>query len=224
MSTRTGGGFGTGAIPRGRTVPGGVPGGGAGLIAGKGVAAAWDARAQGRAIIDIGSEAADVGQDVGQSATVLLLVEDRLIRKLLSEALAFFGLDALGAADFGQAETLLRANRPDVVVLESRFSRHRAGTVSGWVAARPGLRDVPIVVLTGWSAGDNDRCLRGLDYQALIPGPISVPRLFRSIGDVLDQAPNMVLNPQAADRKIPLSRSIAEGNRCSTTPKTGSPA
>ena len=188
MSEPPAAGLGAGTVPRGRAVPGGDPG----LIAGKGAAAAWDARAQGRPIIAIASDPAIERPGERPGATVLVLVADRLIRKLLTEALRFAGLHALGAADLEQAETVLRASRLDVVVLDPRLSRHRAGSLAGslaeWVAGRPALHGVPILVLTGFSAGDDDRRLRGLAYRALIPGPVSVPKLFRSIEAVLGRA------------------------------------
>ena len=87
------------------------------LFVDKGVAAAWSATAQGKPITDI----ADVADPI--AVTVLILVEDRLIRKLLSEALAFRGLRALTAAGVPEAARVLGANRPDVLVLESATTK-----------------------------------------------------------------------------------------------------
>ena len=164
-------------VPRGRSAP--AAGGGELMIAEKGRAAAWDARAQGTPIVQIAGPLPNVA--------VMILVEDRLVRKLLADAISVRGLASLPAADLDQAAELLRACRPDVLVLDPVLSRARMGAVSDWLAAQPALSGVPVLVLAGWAREEAGWRLAGLERRTVIPKPVSVPRLMRSIAAALAQ-------------------------------------
>src|SRR5438552_15493640 len=81
---------------------------------------------------------------------VLVIEDDRAVRRLITESLRAAGLDALPAVDGAQALRTALARKPAAIVLDLGLPDFDgAQFVARWRERRPDSRDVPIVVISG---------------------------------------------------------------------------
>ncbi len=111
-------------------------------------------------------------------APIVLIVEDDIdLREALCELLDAEGVDVIRADDGEEALKLLREGlRPAVVLLDLmmpkmngiEFRRQQLREDSG-------VRDVPLVVLSGWPEGREE--IKQLDVAAVLSKPVSAEDL-----------------------------------------------
>lgn len=101
----------------------------------------------------------------------ILLVEDNPDHVLLVQrAFRKAGVDCLlevvehGEAAVSFLAAISSSDKPDVVLLDLKLPRKSGLEVLAWIRSRPGLRRVPVVVLT--SSGQNEDVNRAYDLGA----------------------------------------------------------
>ena len=82
--------------------------------------------------------------------TVVLVEDDRVLRDVLAEVLGDEGYRVLPVAEWRQAYATVRAEHPDVVLLDLMMG----GQDTGWqvldhLTLDPGTRDIPVILTTG---------------------------------------------------------------------------
>jgi CheY-like chemotaxis protein len=120
------------------------------------------------------------------TATVLLVEDNELNRDMLSRRLVRASFRVLTAGDGEEALAVMRAERPDVVLLDMNLP-----VKDGWSTCRearedPVLRDTAIIALTAHAMGeDRERAMdAGCDDYAT--KPIDFPELLEKIGQLLN--------------------------------------
>ena len=121
------------------------------------------------------------------NTTILFLVSDSLIRKVISEALQSAGYVVVAAKDVGAAVDWLKRCRPGLLMI-----RHYTDAISGHDAAMylsrkcPG---VPILLVGGLLAGaglENREAIHGF---AIFPKPFEAAELLEKVKEVMAEHP-----------------------------------
>ncbi|MEM1173667.1 MAG: response regulator [Pseudomonadota bacterium] len=77
--------------------------------------------------------------------TILIIENDQLVSAAMSQRLASFGFDVFTASDVGEADSIANENHPDVVLIDTSFTRDQLGgnvlETSAWAS------EVPIVLV-----------------------------------------------------------------------------
>jgi CheY-like chemotaxis protein len=121
--------------------------------------------------------AALVGTDEAAGPEVLVVEDDEAVRAMMRAALAEAGYRVQAAANGQGALAVLRVRRPDAIVLDLRMP-----VMDGWAfrdqqLAIPGLRDIPVVVVTAADAPSPD-----FAPAAVLAKPFRVEELVALVG------------------------------------------
>lgn len=89
---------------------------------------------------------------------VLIVDDNALIVKTLSFKIKAAGYDVLAALDGGEAVSLVRQHKPDLILLDLSFPpdvAHGGGVpwdgflIMNWIRRLDGCKDIPIIIITG---------------------------------------------------------------------------
>jgi DNA-binding response OmpR family regulator len=111
----------------------------------------------------------------GKCPVVLIIEDEHRVRQLISDSLSQFGYAVGAAASAAEAAVLLKAERPDVIVLDVGLPDAAGTAMLEWLQTlRPG---VPIIVITG--NPDEQLARRLLNWGAFdfIRKPFSIEQL-----------------------------------------------
>ena len=119
------------------------------------------------------------------SKTILVADDDPEIRRIVATAARKYGLHVLEAEDGERALSLIRAEKPDLVVLDIMMPRRDGRDVCRTVRSEPAIKHIPIILFTARDE-QNDRIV-GLRLGAddYITKPFSVDLLLRRIRHLL---------------------------------------
>ena len=130
------------------------------------------------------------------NTSILLLVSDRLIGKVLAEILEFAGYNVVTASDLGDAVEWLEVYTPDLLMI-----RHYTESMSGYEAAmnlRSRLPGIPVLMVGGLphdSRLENRDIIQGFE---IFPKPFQATELLEKVKEVLLKHP-----PQHNGHRIP---------------------
>ena len=90
---------------------------------------------------------------MSERQTILVVEDDEDLRRLFRTALMLAGFDVMEAGDGLEALLRIDQSPPDLVVLDLVLPRLSGIAVQQEIAAQAVTRDIPVVVITGASAG-----------------------------------------------------------------------
>jgi len=126
---------------------------------------------------------------IPSGGSVLVADDDENVRLLVREALAADRHEVTEAADGEEALALIRAHRPDVLVLDLLMPKLDGFSVLEQIQDDPETRFLPVVVLTGKELSDEERrFLRFRAFSVLQKSSASAAELRRLVGDALARA------------------------------------
>ncbi|HVH43443.1 MAG TPA: response regulator [Labilithrix sp.] len=105
---------------------------------------------------------------------VVLVVEDNVDAQVITtSSLKHFGYEVMKAGSIQEARQLARRRKPDVVVLDCRLPDGDGLELAGLWRTDPTMMDVPIIVLTAFSARQDVEAalLAGADAFLVKPTP-----------------------------------------------------
>ena len=120
---------------------------------------------------------------------VLLAEDDRFLRRACEAALSRRGMAVIAAEDGEQALTLIRAERPDLVLLDLLMPKMTGIEVLRALRADAQLRDTPVLILS-----NSSRELEMRDAESLgvvgyfIKANLSLQELGDRIGEILEKS------------------------------------
>ncbi|WP_085318075.1 phosphate regulon transcriptional regulator PhoB [Derxia lacustris] len=118
-------------------------------------------------------------------STILVVEDEPAIQELISVNLSFAGHKTLRAFDTDQAQTLIRAELPDVVILDWMLPGNSGIAFARQLRASERTKDVPIIMLT--ARADEEDKIAGLEAGAddYVTKPFSPKELLARIKAVL---------------------------------------
>src|SRR5690606_12521041 len=123
--------------------------------------------------------------DIDMSTTILVVEDEPAIQELISVNLSFAGHKVLRAFDAEQAQTLIRAELPDLILLDWMLPGASGITLARSLRSDERTRQVPLIMLTAKGA-EHDK-VEGLEAGAddYITKPFSPKELIARIKAVL---------------------------------------
>ena len=126
------------------------------------------------------------------NAKIVVIDDDREIRDTVQALLETRGYAALTAADRDGGMTLIRSERPDLVILDVMMETWQDGfETSREIKKDPGLKGIPILMLTavGQRTGIDIKSTAGdptwLPVEAFLEKPVEPDLLFSRIEELL---------------------------------------
>src|SRR3546814_13099152 len=113
--------------------------------------------------------------------TVLVVEDNDLNMKLFCDLLEAHGYRTMKTRDGRGVPDMVRANRPDLILMDIQLPEVSGLEVTGWLKNDKALQDIPVVAVTAFAMkGDEDRIKAG-GCEAYIAKPHSVDS-FRQTG------------------------------------------
>ncbi len=103
---------------------------------------------------------------------ILLVDDSRVTRELMKVYLIARDVELLEAANGAEALALLRRIRPDIVLADQRMPRLDGFGLCEAMQADPGLRSIPVVILTSSQDEDTERRLLAAGAREVLQKPI----------------------------------------------------
>jgi CheY-like chemotaxis protein len=130
-----------------------------------------------------------VARLIPTGGSVLVADDDDSVRRLVREALATDRVEVGEAADGEEALALIRAHRPDVLVLDLLMPGLDGFAVLEQIQDDPETKFLPVVVLTGKELTEEERdFLRVRTFSVLQKSSSSPAELRRQVGEALARA------------------------------------
>lgn len=121
------------------------------------------------------------GSGSSSSKTVLVVEDNELNKKLLEDLIQTRGHRVLSAVDGSEALDLVRAHRPDLVLMDIQLPEVSGLEITKIMKADPALRHIPVIAVTAFAMkGDEERILDG-GCSAYIAKPVSVIQLLETV-------------------------------------------
>ncbi len=120
----------------------------------------------------------------GTNATILVVDDDESIRSLLRQELNDAGYNIEEASDGKEALARIRANRPDLIILDVMMPEMNGFDVAAILKNDPNTMDIPIIVLS--IVQDKARGYR-IGVDRYLTKPIDTAQLFTEVGNLLEQ-------------------------------------
>ena len=112
----------------------------------------------------------------------IVVAEDNVVnRELIREMLDAWGFRVLEASDGEHAFATIKAERPDLVLMDIQMPREDGFSVLRRLRLDPQLAAIPVLALTAYAMrGDSEKALAA-GFNAYITKPIDMPSLRREI-------------------------------------------
>jgi len=121
---------------------------------------------------------------IGQASNILIVDDDDSIRSLLNQELGDAGYHIEEASNGKEALEKVRANRPDLIILDIMMPEMNGFDVAAVLKNDPQTMDIPIIVLS--VVQDKARGFR-IGVDRYLTKPIDTNLLFNEIGSLLEQ-------------------------------------
>ena len=116
--------------------------------------------------------------------TVLIVEDNVLNMKLLCDLLGAAGFDTLQADNGTAAFELVKAKKPDLILMDIQLPDVSGLDVTRWLKADDTLKSIPIIAVTALAfRGDEERVLEA-GCDAYISKPISVVEFLERVKDI----------------------------------------
>jgi DNA-binding response OmpR family regulator len=119
-----------------------------------------------------------------RQSRILVVDDEANIRDLLTQEFTEAGYQVRTAANGREAVKMVRAERPDLVVLDVMMPEMNGFDVAAVLKNDPATMDIPIVILS--IVQDRDRGYR-LGVDRYLTKPIDTDLLFREVGALIEQ-------------------------------------
>ena len=117
----------------------------------------------------------------------ILIVEDQPLNlKLLNDLLEAQGYETLQTGDGLEAINLARANLPDLILMDIQLPDVSGLEVTRWLKEDARTRRIPIVAVTAFAMGGDEKKVLDSGADAYISKPISVLSFLRTVESFLE--------------------------------------
>jgi signal transduction histidine kinase len=123
------------------------------------------------------------------AARILVVDDDRMVRQILMEALAFPRCYLLEEAANGiEASIRLGTYRPDLLILDVFMPEMDGLEVCRHIRAEPALAGMKVIITTGFPGHPKLEELAALGFTHVLAKPFDIPVLLRKVRDLLEPA------------------------------------
>src|SRR5207248_7218426 len=121
----------------------------------------------------------------GIGRRVLIVDDDKSMRRLLADVLSSAGFEVASAPDGPSGLALLRSSSIDLILLDKNMPGMSGIDVLSWVRADPATTTIPVVLITGTT--EVAERVRGLDAGAddYLVKPVNVDELLARVSNLV---------------------------------------
>ena len=134
-------------------------------------------------------------EGVAPTAKILIVDDDAEIRQLLGEELRDLGHDSFYASDGIQALSMVRRERPDLILLDLRLPGGDGFGVLVRLQRIAEVAHIPVIVFSGMRSPDAEETALKLGAREFVQKSLSGNHLAAAIGRALDGAVPDVAQP-----------------------------
>jgi two-component system cell cycle response regulator DivK len=116
---------------------------------------------------------------VDHVATILVIEDNELNRKLFRDLLGAHGYDVLVAVNGEEGFRVARERQPDLIVMDIQLPGASGLDVTGWIKGDPATREIPVIAVTALAMRGDEQRVMAAGCDAYVSKPISC-------GDFLD--------------------------------------
>lgn len=127
-------------------------------------------------------------------AEILVVDDQPMVREVLERNLVNAGHQVALAIDGVEALAQMRKRRPDVVILDLMMPRMDGFQVIEAVERDPGLRDLPLVVLTAMELSAEDRARFSAGVASVLSKTVPTEKVLDAVGTALRSAMSIQLS------------------------------
>ena len=113
--------------------------------------------------------------------TVLIVDDNCLSRKMLRDMLQVFGYRTILCDSGGGGLAMIRAHRPDVIVMDLNLPGIAGLEVTRWVRQDARLRSTPIIAVTAYAREESEQKALKAGCDAYLPKPLALDKLIRTV-------------------------------------------
>lgn len=121
------------------------------------------------------------------AATVLIVDDDVEMRQLLGEELRDLGHDSIYAADGAQALSLVRRERPDLILLDLRLPGSDGFSVLERLRSIADVASIPIIVFSSLRSPETEKRALMLGAREFVQKSLRGNDLFEAVARALDK-------------------------------------
>jgi two-component system, cell cycle response regulator DivK len=113
---------------------------------------------------------------------LVLIVEDNdLNMKLFRDLLEANGCRTLHTRDGMEVLDLVRANRPDLILMDIQLPEVSGLEVTQWLKKDPALAPIPVIAVTAFAMKGDEEKIRAGGCEAYLSKPISVNEFIATV-------------------------------------------
>lgn len=116
----------------------------------------------------------------------ILIVEDNAIHAaMIKDVLESKGFNTVRATNGGEAQELIRDNRPDLVFMDIQLSEVSGIDATKAIKADDDLKDIPIIAVTAFASKKDQENIRDAGCVEILTKPFSLPNLYEIVARYL---------------------------------------
>lgn len=117
----------------------------------------------------------------------ILVVEDNeLNMKLFHDLLEAHGYDVLQTRDGMEALKVVRAEKPDLILMDIQLPEVSGLEVTKWIKEDDEVKHIPVIAVTAFAMKDDESKILDGGCDAYIPKPISVSNFIETVRKFVD--------------------------------------
>jgi two-component system cell cycle response regulator DivK len=121
------------------------------------------------------------------SGKVLVVEDNELNMKLFHDLLEAHGVTVVPLRDGRQVLETVRAENPDVILMDIQLPEVSGLEVTGWLKNDPALRSIPVIAVTSFAMKGDEQKFRDGGCDDYISKPISVVKFMETVRKYLPQ-------------------------------------
>jgi two-component system cell cycle response regulator DivK len=122
-------------------------------------------------------------------AKKILIVEDNdLNMKLFDDLLTAHGYHTIKTQDGRKVLDLVRADRPDLILMDIQLPEVSGLEVTQWLKADPDLKSIPVIAITAFAMKGDEEKIRQGGCEDYISKPIAIMDFIRTVKKNLGEA------------------------------------
>lgn len=123
-----------------------------------------------------------VASSLDRDRKLVLIVEDNeLNMKLFHDLLEAHGYDVVGAREGGDAVSIARARRPNLILMDIQLPEVSGLDVIKWLKDDEELRSIPIIAVTAFAMKGDEEKIRRAGCEDYVSKPIAVAKFVETV-------------------------------------------
>ena len=121
------------------------------------------------------------GPEERMSKKVLIVEDNELNMKLFNDLLEAHGYATVQTRNGMDALDLVRAHRPDLILMDIQLPEVSGLQVTQWIKDDPELRHIPVIAITAFAMKGDEEKIRQGGCEAYLSKPISVVKFLETL-------------------------------------------